>query len=357
MMLVDAHEDLAYNTLVDGRNYLQSAHEIRAREEGSLVPELNGLCMLGLPEWLEAKVGVIFATLFTMPRGAAKIGDMSYANSEAAYQQALAQYNIYLQWATAHSQITMITHKSHLEAVLESWNRPVKKGRDERQVGLVLLMENAAPIREIDEVGLWYERGVRIIGPAWGTNLYTGSDRNPGPLTSLGRQLLDAMDENKFILDVSHMSDDAAVESLKRYKGPVIASHANPRRLVPSNRMLPDHIIEQIIDRDGIIGVMPANWAVRRDWSEGSGKDSVILADVIEAIEIICQIAGDAHHVGIGSDFDGGFGAESTPAEIDTIADLPRLIDALKDTGFREDYIPRVMGQNWLRLLWQNLPE
>jgi hypothetical protein len=61
MLIVDGHEDLAYNVLVDGRNYLQSAYITRVAEEGGPVPAGNGLCMLGLPEWLKGNVGVIMA--------------------------------------------------------------------------------------------------------------------------------------------------------------------------------------------------------------------------------------------------------------------------------------------------------
>ena len=68
MLIVDGHEDLAYNVLVDGRDYLQSAYVTRAAEEGGPVPEGNGLCMLGLPEWLQAEVGVIVATITAIPR-------------------------------------------------------------------------------------------------------------------------------------------------------------------------------------------------------------------------------------------------------------------------------------------------
>ena len=50
MLIVDGLEDPAYNTLVDGRDYLRSALDIRADETGGPVPESKGLGMLGLPE-------------------------------------------------------------------------------------------------------------------------------------------------------------------------------------------------------------------------------------------------------------------------------------------------------------------
>jgi membrane dipeptidase len=76
---------------------------------------------------------------------------------------------------------------------------------------------------------------------------------------------------------------------------------------------------------------------------------------VVDAIDAVCQIAGDADHVGIGSDFDGGQGAESAPAELDTVGDLPKLAAALARRGFSEKGIAAVMGGNWLHFFRRQL--
>jgi membrane dipeptidase len=70
----------------------------------------------------------------------------------------------------------------------------------------------------------------------------------------------------------------------------------------------------------------------------------------------MCDLAGDKLHVGIGSDFDGGFGAESIPAELDTAADLPKVGEALSDSGFSRTDIDNILGGNWVRLLRRALP-
>jgi hypothetical protein len=131
--------------LSDGRTYLQSAYTTRAAEVGGPVPDLNGLCMLGLPEWLQAGVAVIFATITTIPHTHAKPGELCYPTVEASYQQALAQLHIYRHWAATQPQLTLITRRPHLAAVLDSWREPHMPGQtpDRRQIGLVLLMENA----------------------------------------------------------------------------------------------------------------------------------------------------------------------------------------------------------------------
>jgi membrane dipeptidase len=78
---------------------------------------------------------------------------------------------------------------------------------------------------------------------------------------------------------------------------------------------------------------------------------------VVDHIDYICQLAGDAKHVGIGTDFDGGFGLQSVPAEINTIADLQKLVPLLKKRGYTENDITAIMGENWLSLLKETLPK
>jgi len=65
----------------------------------------------------------------------------------------------------------------------------------------------------------------------------------------------------------------------------------------------------------------------------------------------------DARHAGLGTDFDGGFGMQVVPAEIDTIADLQKLVPLLADKGYNPDDITAILGGNWLRHLLYLLPE
>jgi membrane dipeptidase len=351
MIIIDAHEDLAFNALVDGRDYLQSAYVTRTAEEGEEALEDLGICMLGLPEWLQAQVAIIFATLTTIPRALARPGELSYRNTEASHQQALAQLALYRRWATTSPSVRLITHRSHLEETLGTW----ESDGVSPQVGLVLLMENADSIRTPDEVSFWYGQGLRMVGPAWHSNRFTGSAVDGGPLTAEGRELLSAMGRLGMVLDLSHMSEEACLDALASYPGPIIASHANPQRMVPMPRLLSDRVIAGVAKRDGVVGIMPVNWALVPNWRQRARED--ITVDLVaEAIDIVCQIAGDARHVGLGTDFDGGQGAECAPSGIETVADLPEIASALERRGYQQSDIAAIFHGNWLRILRQALP-
>ena len=118
-----------------------------------------------------------------------------------------------------------------------------------------------------------------------------------------------------------------------------------------------DRAIQGILERDGLIGVVPFNRFLNADWRRGDRRALVSLASVVAQIDYICQMAGDARHVGIGSDFDGGFGVQSVPVEIDTIADLQKLAPLLAEKGYSSQDINAVMGGNWLEHLRRLLPE
>jgi membrane dipeptidase len=72
---------------------------------------------------------------------------------------------------------------------------------------------------------------------------------------------------------------------------------------------------------------------------------------LIDHMDHICQLAGNANHIGIGSDLDGAFGKEQSPYDIETIADLQKIAGLLKKRGYNEKDIENVMHGNWLRFL------
>lgn len=322
------------------------------------VREALGLPMLGLPDWLAGRVAVIFATLFTEPAASSFSGHLNerYSTAEEAHHIARRQLAIYDALVSTDGPFRLIRDQRDLAAVLATWDdgRPEK----DRQIGLVLLMENADPIREPDELDFWYDAGLRIIGPAWMATRYCGGTSEPGPLTAAGRTLLERMAARRMLLDTSHMAEEAFFEAVERYEGAIIASHSNPRHFVEGDRHLSDAMIRALVARDGVIGQVPFNAFLVRGWSRRAGhaKDAATVETVVRNIDHICALAGTARHVALGSDFDGGFGAEATPAGIETVADLQRVADALADRGYSDPDVDAILHGNWLRMLARVLP-
>ncbi len=318
-LIVDAHEDLAYNILNFGRDYTRSAHETRQVEtdSGSETPSRNGQTLLGWPDYQRGRVAVVFGTLFVTParRKEGAWDRQAYADFNQAHDLYRTQLDAYHKLTDVHAdKFRLVTWQPELEEILAGWN---SSDADDHTVGIVPLMEGAEGVRSPSELQEWWEIGLRIIGPAWAGTRYCGGTGDPGPLTADGRELLEAMAEIGFTLDLSHMDMLSARQSLDMYSGPIIASHANAATLLPGydgNRLLSDEVIRGIIERDGTIGVVPFNRFLQHGWKRGDKREKITLETLAAHIDHICQLAGNARHVGLGSDFDGGFGLELGPA-------------------------------------------
>jgi membrane dipeptidase len=331
MLIVDAHLDLAYNALA-GREVTRPAAE-QTPEFGDGVPSV------GLPDLLAGGVNLICATIFCEP---AKGEGKGYRTAEEARDQALRQLSWYQQQAN-DGRIQIVTGKGELP-----------KGNS-KELHAIVLMEGADPFRSADEVSEWFDAGLRIVGLAWKGTRMAGGTGEPGPITDEGKRLVKALDAHGIIHDTSHLAEESFWQLLELTSGPVMASHSNCRAIVPTDRQLSDAMIQAIRKRGGVIGInfydkfllRPAEHKTRR----------ARLSDVVDHLKHMCDLMGDARHVGIGTDMDGGFGREQIPEEIRTSADLPRLADALREAGFGDDAVEGIMGGNWVRFFGENLAE
>ncbi len=364
MFMIDAHEDLAYNMLNFGRDYTRPAAETRRLETagGSPAPIFNGHTLLGWPDFRRGRVAAVFATLFAAPMHR-KEGDWErtvYSTTAEARGHYSAELDLYHRLAEDHPEKFRLLHtRSDLQEVLAPW---LDAGAvpDDHPVGLAILMEGAEAVGEPAELEEWWQRGVRLIGPAWAGTRFCGGTGEPGPLTREGEALLETMAALGFGLDVSHMDEQAALQALDRYPEMVIASHANAIALLKgsdSNRHLSEKLLQELLSRDAVVGVVPYNTFLKAGWRRGDNRGEVTLGHLVAQIDHICQSAGDALHAGIGSDFDGGFGLDSVPAGIDTIADLLQLAPLLEGRGYSQADIANIMGGNWQRVLEMVLPE
>jgi len=347
--IIDGHQDIAWNALEFGRDPKQSVYDVRNQEAGGQVVRIMGECTSGFPEWLVGRVGIIFATLFVMPaqRSYSNFNSQTYNSPQQASVRANEQLSFYRQLASSEPQIKMIETRADLDIVVDSWMIP-----DETPiVGLVILMEGADPIIEPADLETWFAGGLRMIGPSWGMTRYAGGTGEPGPLTELGKELLASMAGFNMVLDLSHMARAAFLQAVEIYSGPQIASHSNPRAFLPTDRGLGDDMITLLAERDGVIGIMPYNRYLVPGWDRSHPRDLVGLEIVAQAIDYVVQLTGSSRHVAIGSDFDGGFGRESIPHEMDSIADLIQISNALEKWGYGEADIEAVMYRNWLRIL------
>jgi membrane dipeptidase len=352
MLIVDGHLDLALNALQGNRDLLVSAFETRTREFGT-PGKGQAQGMVALPEMREGRVALSFVTVLGRCTGR-PVPHIDFARVEQAHAAARGHL-AYYRALERRGHVRLVTDRDTLDDHMASWERWEAGGASgpPPPLGFVILMESADPILEPDDVGQWHADGLRLIGPAhFGPGRYAGGTGVERGLSESGRRLLEAMARHGLALDLTHLSDASFWEALERFDGPVLASHSNARALVPNQRQFSDEQLRAIVGRGGVIGVLLGCSDLVPGWVVGSVHNGLVtLEHLVDHIEHLCDLAGDARHVAIGSDIDGGVGSDEFPRDLDTIVDLQRLPERLAARGFADGQIADVMHGNWLRFL------
>lgn len=351
MLIFDAHLDLAWNALEWNRDLTQTVDEIRSfeRQFPGCVP---GDATTTLPALRAGEIHIVIATL--LPRFERKESPRTFYNSRLAAFAAMQGQLAWYRTMTAEGQMREISDSAQLNAHLDSLN---SASSGSTPIGFILSMEGSWAIPDPSYVERWYNMGLRILGPAhYGPDDYGHGTGSEGGLKENGPKLLREMDRVGMLLDVTHLSDQCFWESLDIYTGPVLASHHNCRALVPGDRQLTDAQIKTLIERNAVIGLALDSWMIRPGWVRGqSDPKSVVLADAVNHIDHICQLAGSAKHCGIGSDLDGGFGREQCPSDLESIADLQKIANLLSERNYSDEDITGIMHGNWIeffRRVW-----
>jgi membrane dipeptidase len=345
MFTIDAHLDLSMNAMEWNRDLRLPAKKLNAREQARGLTDKpdRGNAVVSFPDLRRGEIGLVVAT--QIARFVAPDNPLPGWNSpEQAWSQTQAQLHWYRTMEEA-GELVQVVDTAGLDAHVACWQETLAAGGDTSRlpIGYILSLEGA------------FAAGLRALGPAhYGPGRYAHGTDASAPLNAAGRELLAEMDRLGLILDATHLCDVAFWEALDLFAGPVWASHNNCRALVHHNRQFSDEMIKALVDRGAVIGGPLDAWMMVPGWIRGTSQPQEMHCDLevmLDHLDHICQIAGNADHVGVGSDLDGAFGREQAPHDLETIADLARLPALLARRGYPPADIEKVMHGNWLRFL------
>ena len=369
-LIFDVHLDLAMNALEWNRDLRWPLEKIR-RWESSMKDRVdrgnNSVCF---PEMRRGNIGLCVAT--QIGRYSPYFHKLPGWNSP---EQAWAQTQGQLAWYRAMEEageMVQIRNRAQLDQHLALWlnwsvaselpvgasslplminNRP----RKQLPIGYILSLEGADSMITLKHLERSYADGLRAIGPAhYGPGRYAHGTDAEGPLTPQGRELLKEMQKLGMILDATHLCDEGFWDAMNHFDGPVWASHQNCRVLAPWNRQFADDQIKAVIERGGVLGMAFDAIMMVPGWVHLRSKPSdfqLRIERICDHIDHICQLAGNAKHVGIGTDLDGGFGTEQMPMDMDSIADLQSLPVLLAKRGYSLEDIEGIMWRNFVEFL------
>jgi membrane dipeptidase len=374
MFIIDAHLDLSMNAMEWNRDLRQTVYAIRDREKGLTDKPDRARGTVALPELRKGRIGLVVATQI-----ARYVAPENHLPGWHSLWQAWAQTQGQLAWYKAMEEageMVMIRDAASLEQHLKLWGvtgngeqtetrkakeitDPVENSLNDNgqklPVGYILSLEGADSIIEPGYLERAHAYGLRAIGPAhYGPGRYANGTDSTGGLNPQGRALLQEMERLNIILDATHLCDDAFWDAMDLYHGPIWASHNNCRALVDHNRQFSDEMIRTLVDRGAVIGGALDAWMMVPGWVRGQSTPQSMqcgLEKMLDHMDHICQIAGNARHVGMGTDLDGAFGKEQSPFDLETIGDLQKIPEMLAKRGYSPDDIENIMHGNWLRFL------
>jgi len=348
--IIDAHLDLSMNAMEWNRDLRLPISEIREREASKTDLPDRAKGVVSFPEIRKGNIGLVVAT--QIARYVAPGNPLPGWHSP---EQAWAHTQAQLAWYKAMEdagELTPITNGKTLDTHLIAWeNHSVQK----KPIGYILSLEGADSLVTLQHLEKAYSYGLRAVGPAhYGPGRYAQGTDATGGLGTAGKELLKEMERLNIILDATHLCDDSFWEAMKHFNGHVWASHQNCRALVNHNRQFSDEQLKELIRRGAVIGGVLDAWMMIPGWTRGKSDPRQMncnLEVMIDHLDHICQLAGNALHVGIGSDLDGAFGKEQCPYDIEAIADLQKLPTLLSKRGYSPADIKNITHGNWLRFI------
>lgn len=367
-LIFDVHLDLSMNALEWNRDQRWTLERLRRWEVYMKDKVDRGNNTVCFPEMRKGRIGLCVAT---------QIGRYSpyfhrlpgWSSPEQAWAQTQGQLAWYREME-AQGEMVQIRNKQQLEQHLELWKKTpdVDDGtpyvKDSRlapakpPIGYILSLEGADSIVTLKHLERSYADGLRALGPAhYGPGVYAHGTDAQGPLPARGKDLLREMQQLGIILDVTHLCDECFWDALDVYDGPLWASHQNVRALAPWNRQFADDQIRAVIERGGVMGMAFDAIMMIPGWVHLKSKPAdfqLKIERICDHIDYICQMAGNAKHVGIGTDLDGGYGTEQTPMDLNSIADLQSLPALLRKRGYTDSDIEGIMWRNFVDFLRKN---
>lgn len=224
------------------------------------------------------------------------------------------------------------------------------------QTGVVAAIMHIEGVEALDTdlhaLYVFYEAGLRSLGIVWSRpnafgsgvpfNFPASPDTGPG-LTDAGQALVKACNQLGVLVDLSHLNERGFWDVAELSEAPLVATHSGVHSLSPSPRNLTDRQLDAIGETGGIVGV---NFHIGFLRADGRTDLATSVTEIARHAAYIAERIG-IEHVGLGSDFDGA----TMPHDLKDVAGLPKLMQALHDSGFDEPALRKVAHENWLRVL------
>ena len=245
--------------------------------------------------------------------------------------------------------------------VVKDWE-DVESLKKSSKIGIILSFEGLEPVGDdLELLNIFYQLGVRGMGLVWSRRNAAADGCTFEPvergtedgITEFGLEALKFANNNKMIVDISHLNDIGIEDTLKLVEAPLIASHSNSRSIHNIKRNLTDDQMKKIALNGGIVGINAAK-------TIAGDKKTANVYDLFKHIDYMKSVMG-SKHIGLGLDLcdklkkhnvdglsnegDNSFDALNSHREIII------LIELMVENNYDDKEIENILGNNFLRLL------
>ncbi|MDC9719517.1 MAG: membrane dipeptidase [Gammaproteobacteria bacterium] len=239
------------------------------------------------------------------------------------------------------------------------------------KVGIIFGFQNCSPIEDdIDLVAIFNQLGVKIMQLTYnnqsllGAGCYEATD--PG-ISRFGKVVIEEMNRVGMVIDMSHSAEESTLQAIELSQRPIVISHANPTFFEPAKRNKSNKVLSALAESEGLLGFSMYPFHLKNGPKCRLDEFCTMVAETVDLMGI--------DRVGMGSDLclnqplsvlewmrngrwtkqmDYGEGSASNAAWpeslswFETSADFPNIVVGLRDKGFNEVEIEKIMGRNWL---------
>jgi membrane dipeptidase len=259
----------------------------------------------------------------------------------------------------------------------------LERAMDAGKIGGLLAMEGGYGLEgSLALLRIYYDLGVRSLGLVHDAPLAWADSQAllppaHGGLTAFGERVVREMNRLGMLVDLSHASDETALDALRVSRAPVIFSHQAARALCDIPRNAPDDVLRALGANGGVVMVTFVGGFVSQEFADAARPaiaayrarakaaataaerealraeifgalklPRVTVAQVADHVEHVRDVAG-VDHVGIGGDFDGAFGF---PEGLGDVSGYPNLFAELVRRGWSDADLAKLASENFLRV-------
>lgn len=193
---------------------------------------------------------------------------------------------------------------------------------------------------KLENIKKFSELGVKIMTITWNGRNEIGDGagvEKPKGITQFGKQVIDEMEKNNIIVDISHASENLFYDVAEISKRPFIATHSNSYNVTKHKRNLTDEQFKVLISQGGITGINFYKAFLNNN------PDKATKFDILKHVEHFMALGGE-NNISIGSDFDGC----ELPKDIKGGSSMGEIYEMFLMHNYNEDIIRKIFYENAL---------